>query len=77
MTFPSVSTAAQNEIEGHETEVKNPFGSIVFAADHVFPLNVNSSPDALTAPQNEEDGHETELSRSLLIRVALDQVWPL
>ena len=69
-----MSTAAQNEIEGQETEVKNPFGSIVLAPDHVFPLNENASPVALTATQKVEEGHEIELRRSLLIREPFDQM---
>ena len=61
-TFPAVSTAAQNELDGHEIDVNDPIESIVVAFDHDLPLYVDSQPDSLNAMQNEEVGHDTELS---------------
>jgi hypothetical protein len=64
--LPPVSTVAQNDAEGHETEVRFSvlYGSTGANALHDMPLNVTASARTPTALQNEDDAHDTELSMS-------------
>ena len=58
-TPPEISTAAQNDLEGHETEL-NSSGIGDWIEDHEVPLNVNILPIASTAAQNETDGQDID-----------------
>ena len=63
---PPLSTAAQNDADGHETEVRSKFvsggRSIAVGVLQELPLKVVASPSISTAAQNDADAHDTELS---------------
>jgi hypothetical protein len=77
VTFPARSTAAQNELDGHDTELNDSFGSTLLALDHECPLKTTTFPKLSTAAQNEEVGHEIDSSWELLISRPFDQESPL
>jgi hypothetical protein len=50
--------AAQNDADGHDTEIRN--RSMLVGAFQELPLYVNTFPLKSTAAQNDADGHDTE-----------------
>ena len=61
-TFPLLSTATHNEVDGHLTAIKEPPGSTLTARqpDNAEPgfVDVSTFPPLSTATQSEIDGHE-------------------
>ncbi len=53
------STAVQNDVVGHETDVSDA-ASMFVGADHDPPFHVSALPPASTATQNEAVAHDTE-----------------
>ena len=58
--LPPVSTAMQNVVDGHETEVRLSVAMFTGVGLHEAPplVEVSTSPPCPTATQNEVDGHE-------------------
>src|SRR4051812_36755626 len=77
MTCPTLSTAAQNEDDGQETEASCPEGSTSTRGPHELPLYVAAPRFGSTPGQNVVLGHDTDVALS---RVLLDgelQLLPL
>jgi hypothetical protein len=76
-TFPLLSTAAQKDDEGHDTELSSPTLSIWTGALHELPLNLSARPFPSTAMQNDAETHDTSLSPSPPNGLLAVQVLPL
>ena len=59
--LPEASTAAQNDAEGHDTDVMSSVPSPMAGDDHDEPSQLRIPPELSTAVQNVADGHETEV----------------
>ena len=75
--FPWLSTAAQNEDVGQETDVRFSVPSMLAGVVHELPLKVTAFPWLSTAMQNEADGHDTASRRVVSMLVEALQELPL
>jgi hypothetical protein len=60
--WPLLSTAAQNDADAHDTELRAFAPSISLGVPQAVPLKATAFPSQSTATQNDSDAHDTEVS---------------